>query len=69
MSARYLLFSPELSPFGLKLWALFDFAELPYSRLPAEGSRWQNLRIQWAIERGQRRRSVQAMNQEELDSC
>jgi glutathione S-transferase len=58
MSARYLVFSPELSPFGLKLWALLDFAELPYSRLPAEGSRWQNLRIQWAIERGKRRRSI-----------
>lgn len=52
------LWGSELSPFSLKARALLDWAEIPYHWLPADGSRWQNLRAAWRIARVTRTRSA-----------
>jgi len=55
---RYCIWGSELSPFSLKLRALFDFAALPYTWLPADGGRLQNYRVLWLINRAKSRRTV-----------
>jgi len=55
---RYCIWGSELSPFSLKLRALFDFAAMPYTWLPADGGRLQNYRVLWLINRAKRRRTV-----------
>jgi glutathione S-transferase len=56
--APYAIWGSELSPFALKLRALFDYAELPYAWLPNEGGRLSNYRALLAIARAKRRRTV-----------
>jgi len=55
---RHAIWGSELSPFALKLRALCDYAELPYRWLPADGGRWENLRMLRAIDGAKRRRTV-----------
>ena len=55
---RYCIWGSELSPFSLKLRALFDFAALPYTWLPADGGRLQNYRVLWLINRAKSRRTA-----------
>ena len=55
---RFCIWGSELSPFSLKLRALFDFAELPYAWLPADGGRLQNYRVVWRINHATRRRTA-----------
>lgn len=52
------LWGSELSPFSLKARALLDWVALPYEWLPADGSRWTNLRAWWRIERAKRTRTA-----------
>jgi glutathione S-transferase len=54
----FAIWGSELSPFALKLRALFDYAELPYTWLPQDGGRLQNLHAARRIERAKRTRSV-----------
>jgi len=55
-SAR--LWGSELSPFTLKLRACCAFAGLPVQNLPADGTRLENLRATFRIERAKRTRSA-----------
>jgi len=55
---RPVLWGSELSPFALKLRALLSYAHVPYDWLPADGSRWRNLRVAARIERAKRTRTV-----------
>jgi glutathione S-transferase len=55
---RYCIWGSELSPFSLKLRALFDFAELSYAWLPANGGRLQNYRVLWRINRATRQHTA-----------
>ena len=55
---RFCIWGSELSPFSLKLRALFDFAQLPYAWLPAAGGRLQNYRVLWRINHATRRRTA-----------
>jgi glutathione S-transferase len=52
------LWGSELSPFSLKTRAALDWAERAYVWLPADGSRWRNLRAAWRIERAKRARTA-----------
>jgi glutathione S-transferase len=52
---RYAIWGSELSPFALKLRALFEYAAIPYRWLPAEGGRLENLRTLWMVARAKRR--------------
>jgi len=52
------IWGSELSPFALKLRALFDFAGIRYAWLPAEGSRLHNYRALTMIAWAKRRRTV-----------
>ncbi len=52
------IWGSELSPFTLKLRALCDAAAVPYTMLPDEGTRLQNLRALAAIELARRRRAI-----------
>lgn len=54
----FLIWGSELSPFALKLRALCAFAQVPHLWLPDDGTRWQNLRVNAAIEIGKRRRTI-----------
>ncbi len=56
--ARYCIWGSELSPFSLKLRALCDYAELPYTWLPADGGRLQNYRVAWLVNRATHRRTA-----------
>jgi glutathione S-transferase len=56
---RYVVWGSELSPYTLKLRSLLTAAAVPYRDLPADGSRWENLRIIRLIERGKRRRTIE----------
>jgi len=55
---RPALWASELSPFALKLRALLAYAHVPYDWLPANGSRWRNLRVLARIERAKWTRTV-----------
>jgi glutathione S-transferase len=56
---RYAIWGSELSPFTLKLRALMTAAGVPFRNLPEEGTRGENLRAQWRIGRGKRRRTIE----------
>jgi glutathione S-transferase len=56
--SEYLIWGSELSPFTLKLRALMECAQIPYRSLPADGSRFENLRVIARLARGKRRRSI-----------
>lgn len=56
---RYIVWGSELSPYTLKLRSLLTAAAVPYRDLPADGGRWENLRIIRLIERGKRRRTIE----------
>lgn len=56
--SSFLIWGSELSPFALKLRALCAFAQVPHVWLPDAGSRWQNLRVNAAIELGKRRGTI-----------
>jgi glutathione S-transferase len=56
--AQYYIWGSELSPFSLKLRALFHYAQLPYVWLPANGGRLQNYRVLWRINQATRRRTA-----------
>ena len=56
---RYAIWGSELSPYTLKLRALLAAAALPYRDLPAQGTRGENLRAQWQLARGKRRRTIE----------
>lgn len=58
-ATTYAIWGSELSPFALKLRAILDFEGIPYAWLPDDGSRWQNTRAWFAIERGKRNRTIQ----------
>jgi glutathione S-transferase len=53
-----ILWGSELSPFSLKTRAVLEWAEIPHQWLPDHGSRWQNLRAAWQIERAKRTRTA-----------
>jgi hypothetical protein len=48
----------ELSPFGLKLEAMLEWAAIPYRWLPREGSRLENLVASFKIARAKRKGRV-----------
>jgi len=54
----YLVWGSELSPFTLKLQAQLRYAGIPFVDLPRDGSRWQNYRANFVIERAKRRRTA-----------
>ncbi|MDX2167783.1 MAG: glutathione S-transferase C-terminal domain-containing protein [Deltaproteobacteria bacterium] len=56
---RYAIWGSELSPFTLKLRALMTAAAVPFRNLPEEGTRAENLRAQWRLARGKRRRTIE----------
>ena len=56
---RYVVWGSELSPYTLKLRSLMTAAAVPYRDLPADGSRWENLRCIRLIEGGKRARSIE----------
>ena len=56
---RWAIWGSELSPFALKLRALLDVAELPYVWLPADGTRLENYRAIWLVERAKRARTIE----------
>ncbi len=58
MSARFVIWGSELSPFALKLRALCDVHQLPYDWLPADGGTWRNLRLTRAVDTGKRRGTI-----------
>ncbi|MGH7790321.1 MAG: hypothetical protein ACRERC_25860 [Candidatus Binatia bacterium] len=56
---RYAIWGSELSPYTLKLRALLTAAAVPFRNLPEDGTRGENLRAQWRIGRGKRRRTIE----------
>jgi glutathione S-transferase len=56
---RYAVWGSELSPFTLKLRALLSAAAVPCRLLPEQGTRVENLRTAWRIERSKRRRTIE----------
>jgi len=56
--AVHAIWGSELSPFALKLRALFDYAGIPYRWLPAEGGRLENLRALRRVARAKRTRTA-----------
>jgi glutathione S-transferase len=52
------LWASELSPFALKIRAMFAHAELPYRWLPADGGRLENARIAAVVAIAKRRHTV-----------
>ncbi len=57
MSA-HIIWSSELSPYAWKIRALLDFKQQPYRMLPADGRWLQNLKVNLAISKGKRNRSI-----------
>jgi len=55
---RHVLWGSELSPFALKIRAMFEQVELPYRWLPADGGRLENLRVDLRITVAKLRRTV-----------
>ena len=58
MPTRHIIWGSELSPFLLKLCALFDASRLRYRILPRDGSFVEGVRTQLLIQRAIRTRSV-----------
>ncbi|MEI8256808.1 MAG: glutathione S-transferase C-terminal domain-containing protein [Deltaproteobacteria bacterium] len=58
MNPRRVLWGSVLSPFALKIRAMFEHARLPLRSLPAEGGRVENLRTDLAIQIAKRRGTV-----------
>lgn len=45
MNKHWILYGSELSPFTLKLKAIFDYRKIPYRFFPTEASRWELIKI------------------------
>lgn len=45
MNKKWILYGSELSPFTLKLKAIFEYRRIPYRFLCTEGSAWENITI------------------------
>jgi glutathione S-transferase len=58
MSAEKIIWGVELSPFTLKLQAGLAFKKLPFRRLPAHGSRFENTKLMLTLERAKRSRNI-----------
>lgn len=56
--ARHVIWGSALSPFALKLRAMFERARLPYRWLPADGGRLESARANLAIALAKRRGAV-----------
>ena len=55
----YTVWGAELSPFVLKLEALLRYAEIPFRRLPRDGSRALNMRTARRLERAKKIRAIE----------
>jgi hypothetical protein len=56
--SEFILWGVIASPYQLKMQALLDYAEHSWKRLPSQGSRWQNLVINWRLNRAKKRGQV-----------
>lgn len=57
-TATHIVWGPELSPFLLKIESLLAQADVPFRRLPRDGTRLENLRVSMLVERARRRRTA-----------
>jgi len=58
-AGHYSVWGPELSPFVLKLEAMLRHAEIPFRRLPRDGSRALNMRTASRLERAKKAHAIE----------
>ena len=66
-TAMHRVWGPELSPFVLKLEAMLAYRQIPFRRLPRDGSRLENTRAAWRIDRAKSNRTATRPNSDPLD--